>query len=77
MLKRYDVAMHEALEGTAAGKAPPPVRVYGLESGLDRHRTQRWLPRRGPPRIEDVREQVITGKVAVPCIPSDTDVAAR
>jgi basic membrane protein A len=77
VLKRYDVAVHEALEGIAAGLDPPAVRVCGLESGLVDIAYSGGFLDEVRPVLESLRERVITGEIAVPCIPDDADVAAR
>jgi basic membrane lipoprotein Med (substrate-binding protein (PBP1-ABC) superfamily)/DNA-binding SARP family transcriptional activator len=77
VLKRFDVAVYEALEGTAAGRRPPAVRVYGLDSGLVDIAYSGGFLDEIRPVLEGLRQQVITGEIAVPCIPDDADVAAR
>jgi basic membrane lipoprotein Med (substrate-binding protein (PBP1-ABC) superfamily)/DNA-binding SARP family transcriptional activator len=77
VLKRYDVAVHEALESTAAGNDPPAVRVYGLQSGLVDIAYSGGFLDDVRPVLEDLRARVITGEITVPCIPDDAEVAAR
>ncbi len=77
VMKRYDVAVHEALEHTAAGDVPPAVRVYGLESGLVDIAYSGGFLDEFRPVLEDLRARIISGEIAVPCIPDDSEVAAR
>lgn len=77
VLKRYDLAVHEALEGTAAGTDPPAVRVYGLESGLVDIAYSGGFLDDVRPVLENLRARIIAGEIAVPCIPNDPEVAAR
>ena len=77
VLKRYDVAVHEALQLTAAGEGPPAVKVYGLESGLVDITYSGGFLDEFRPTLEQLRAQVITGEIAVPCIPDDVEIAAQ
>lgn len=77
VLKRYDMAVHEALERIAAGQDPPAIRVYGLESGLLDIAYSGGFLDDVRPILEGLREQIVAGEIAVPCIPNDPDVAAR
>jgi basic membrane lipoprotein Med (substrate-binding protein (PBP1-ABC) superfamily)/DNA-binding SARP family transcriptional activator len=77
VLKRFDVAVYEALQHTAAGETPPAVRVCGLESGLVGIAYSGGFLDEIRPVLEGLREQVISGEIPVPCIPDDADVAAR
>ena len=76
VLKRYDVAVHEALKRTAVGKDPPAVRVYGLDSGLVDIAYSGGFLDDVRPTLEDLRSKVIAGEIAVPCIPNDAEMAA-
>lgn len=77
VLKRYDMAVHEALADAVAGRHPAPVRVYGLDSGLlDIAYSGDFLDSIRP-TLENLHEQVISGAIRVPCVPHDADIAAR
>lgn len=77
VLKRFDLAVYEALEGTAAGEHPPAVRNYGLASGLVDISYSGGFLDDIRPVLEGLRRQVISGEIIVPCIPDDAAVAAR
>ena len=77
VLKRFDVAVYEALQRTAAGELPPAVRVYGLESGLVDIAYSGGFLDDVRPALEDFRARVIAGEIAVPCIPDDAEIAAQ
>ena len=77
VMKRYDVAVYEALKRTAAGDVPPAVRVYGLESGLVDIAYSGGFLDAVRPVLQDLRAKVIAGEIAVPCIPDDAEIVAQ
>jgi len=77
VMKRFDVAVYEALKRIADGDVPTTVRVYGLESGLVDISYSGGFLDDVRPMLEGLRAQVIEGEIVVPCIPDDAEIAAQ
>jgi basic membrane lipoprotein Med (substrate-binding protein (PBP1-ABC) superfamily)/DNA-binding SARP family transcriptional activator len=69
--KRFDLAVYEALQAVASGDRPPPVKAYGLRSGLVDISYEGGYLDNVRPLIEDQRRRIVSGQLRVPCLPSD------
>ena len=77
VLKRYDLAVYEALKRTAGGELPQAIQVYGLESGLVDIAYSGGFLDEFRPVLEALRARITSGEIAVPCIPDDPEIAGR
>jgi basic membrane lipoprotein Med (substrate-binding protein (PBP1-ABC) superfamily)/DNA-binding SARP family transcriptional activator len=75
--KRFDLAVYEALQTVASGDRPPPVKTYGLRSGLVDISYEGGHLDDVRPLIEDQRRRILSGQLSVPCLPSDHVELAR
>jgi basic membrane lipoprotein Med (substrate-binding protein (PBP1-ABC) superfamily)/DNA-binding SARP family transcriptional activator len=74
--KRFDLAVYEAMQAVASGDRPPPIKAYGLRSGLVDISYEGGYLDDVRPLIEDQRRRILSGQLSVPCLPSDHDELA-
>ena len=71
MVKRYDTAVYSILESYAHGHLEPTPQLFGLaEHGVDIAYSGGYI-NDIKPRIEALRQEIISGKIKVPCRPTD------
>jgi len=71
MVKRFDLAIYDALERVAAGDELVPFQVLDLASGMIDITYSGGFVDDLQPEIEDYRRQIIRGEIDVPCLPAD------
>lgn len=77
VLKRFDLAVYEALEVVASGDRPPPVRAYDLRSGFVDISYEGGFLADIQPLIEAQRRRILSGQLRVPCLPTGHADLAR
>jgi basic membrane protein A len=77
-LKRFDLAVYDALAAVADGAAPPPIQVGDLESGLIGISYSGGFIDDLRPELEEYARRIVAHEIEVPCIPeSRRDQAAE
>ena len=73
MVKRVDVAVVDVVKNLAAGKFTPGIHELGLAEGgvgfVADERNAHLLPIEVVAKVNELREQIIAGKIQVPAVP--------
>jgi len=66
MLKRVDVAVYETIKDVKEGKFKPGIRVFGAANGGVDYEKTKLLPLGVVSRVEQIKKDIISGKIVVP-----------
>uniref|UniRef100_A0A7C3RJW9 BMP family ABC transporter substrate-binding protein n=1 Tax=Dictyoglomus thermophilum TaxID=14 RepID=A0A7C3RJW9_DICTH len=66
MLKRVDVAVYETIKDVKEGKFKPGIRVFGAANGGVDYEKTKLLPLGVISKVEQVKKDIILGKIVVP-----------
>ena len=77
VLRRMDVAIYEVLADFARGEFQPGPRTFDLASGgIDISYSGGYIEDIRP-QLEAAREQIVAGRIVVPCFPVEREAMAR
>jgi basic membrane lipoprotein Med (substrate-binding protein (PBP1-ABC) superfamily)/DNA-binding SARP family transcriptional activator len=77
VVKRVDVATYEVLADFARGEFQPGLRTFDLASGGINVSYSGGYIEDIRPQLEAAREQIVAGRIVVPCFPVEREAMAR